>query len=191
MEIDGMGCLSRISLYSLQLFILLVVGLGVTRGLQYMAAEEYAAGDTPHDWFRVVMVTPGDAKGPGPSYAVYAWKEVKAMSNNTAGSGFLLPASAGSLGQDADGGHVSFSVLAEQKAGQVIEVKRVDSDYEVISRYRATAAGITPLYFRRTSTGLALRGLLVGFLVAGVAGIPLRRILIRPGDKAPAVAKQE
>jgi len=179
-EIDGMGCLSKISLYSLQLFVLLAVGLGVTRGLQYMATEEYAPGDTPHDWFRVVMVAPGDANGIRPSYTVYPWKEMKAMRNINQGQVFLLPESAGNLGQDMDGGHVSFTVLAEQEAEQVIEVKRVDSDYETISRYRVTGEGLTPLYFRRASTGIALRGLLVGFLVAGVAGIPLRRILRKP-----------
>lgn len=185
-----MGCLSKISLYSLQLFVLLAVGLGVTRGLQYMAAEEYAPGDTPHDWFRIIMVTPGDANGTGPSYTVYQWKQVKAMDNNTQGQGFLLPEQVGNLGQDMDGGHVSFKVLADQEAGQVIEVKRVDSDYETISRYRATGKGVTPLYFRRTSTGIALRGFLVGFLVAGLAGIPLRRILRKPDDEASAVHKQ-
>jgi len=185
-----MGCLTRISLYSLQLFVLLAVGLGVTRGLQYMAAENYAPGDTPHNWFRVVMLAPGNANDSEPSYTVYPWKEVAAMNNNARAPAFLLPESAGNLGQDMDGGHVSFRVLTEQKAEQVIEVKRVDSDYEIISRYRATVGEITPLYFRRTSTGLALRGLLVGFLVAGVAGVPLRRILLKPGGKAPAVDKQ-
>jgi len=185
-----MGCLTKISLYSLQLFVLLAVGLGVTRGLQYLAAEDYAPGDTPHDWFRVVVAGPGDAEGAGPSYTAYPWKEVKAMPDNTRGRGFLLPEPAGNLGQDMDGGHVSFTVLHDQEAEQIIEVKRVDSDYEIISRYRATREGIMPLYFRRTSTGIALRGLLVGFLVAGVAGIPLRRILIKPGGKAQPVDKQ-
>jgi hypothetical protein len=191
MEIDGMGCLSRISLYALQFFILLAVALGVTRGLQYMAAEEYAPGDTPHAWFRVVMAGPGDANGTGPSYTVQPWEEVAARQNDIQKPGFLLPESAGNLGQDKDGGHVSYRVIAEQDAEQVIEVKRVDSDYETISRYRATKEGITPLYFRRTSTGIAWRGFLVGFLVAGVAGIPLRRILIKPGEKAAPVAKLE
>lgn len=190
MEIGGMGCLSRISLYSLQFFVLLAVGLGVTRGLQYMAAEKYAPGDTPHNWFRVVGVAPGDANDTEPSYTVYPWDRVEEINNAIQAPSFLLPEPAGNLGQDMDGGHVSFAVLTDGEAEQVIEVKRVIGDYETISRYRVTRDGIAPLSFRRTSTDIALRGFLVGFLVAGVAGIPLRRILIKSQDKAPAVAKQ-
>lgn len=174
-----MFILSKISLYALQIMILILAGIGTTKGLQYLASESYSPGDTPHAWFRLVVAEKDETTDDRISYNSYVWEDLVHPENRDPDLIFQLPEPTAKF-EDTDGGHVTARILREDKGGQLIEIKRVKGDDETVNRYRATTDDITPLYFRRTSAGLAMRGFIVGFLLAGVAGVPLRKLLIPP-----------
>lgn len=176
-----MGCLGKISFLSLQLLIFLAVGLGVTKGLKYLAGETYGPGDAPHPWFQVAARDDSNPDTKGYSYTLVPWDSLSAVEKGAPGPGFRLPEPAGAFGNKQDNWHAEFTVLAETTEEQLIELRRVDNDYETVGRYRVIGKeGITPLSFRRTSSDIALRGFLVGFVVAALAGFPLRSLLTMP-----------
>lgn len=171
-----MGFLSRLSFISLQLFVVLVVGIGAAKGLRYLASERYSPGDVPHDWFRVAATEGIDTDEKMPTYGLYPWRRLEEIKARSPAPSFWLDKPAISF-KSRDGEHVSLTVLAEKDHEQVIEIKRVDDSYETVNRYRVSRGEITPLYFRRTSTGIAGRGLLIGFIVSCLTFFPLRRML--------------
>jgi len=184
-----MGFLSRLSFISLQFFIVLVVGIGATKGLQYLASERYSPGDVPHDWFRVAVVEGIEANDKKSTYGLYPWRQLEEIRGRSPAPSFWLDKPAISF-MDPDGEHVSLTVLAEKDHEQVVEVKRVNDSYETVNRYRVSREEIIPLYFRRTSTGIAGRGLIIGFLVSCLTFFPLRRMFFSREAPPPPAEKQ-
>lgn len=176
-----MGCLSKISFLFILLLVFLAVGIGVTKGLKYLAGETYGPGDTPHPWFMVAALDYSKPTPKGPSYALYPWDSLANIKKRIPAPGFRLPEPAGDFSDEKNNWHAEFTVLEETMEEQLVEVKRVDNDYETVGRYRVTGNEIiTPLYFRRTTSGIALRGFMAGFVVAALASLPLRALLAMP-----------
>jgi len=179
-----MGCLSKISFIAWLFFVFLLVGIGTTRGLQFLAGNWYRLGDTPHNWFMVVAMEQDETSDSESSYALYEWNMLGELKRRGAELNFRLPSPGDDFSDERQGWHARFKVMNENDLEQIIEVKMVDNDNETISRYRVTEDGILPLFSRRTSRGIAIRGFLIGFVVAGLSSIPLRHLLTLPDTES-------
>ena len=178
-----MGCMGKIFSLFLQLLVFIGISVGVTVVSPYLTSEKYSPGDTPNKWFRVVVVEKNDKVEKGQSYQIYEWYMLEKIKENTPVLNFLLPEHHVTLGKDDRGNWEKFEVLTESEKEQVIEVTWVGDDYETVSRYRANREKIQPMYFRQAGIGAAMQGLVIGLIFAVLSGFPIRRYLIKTGNK--------
>ena len=177
-----MSCLGKLSFFFLQGFIFIFISLGVIKGLQYMATERYSPGNTPHGRFLFAVVEQKEGDDEKRSYTIHQWESLRGITNQTPAPVFFL-SEPEVVFQDRDGSHITLKILARKEHEQEVEVRWIDQEDEIISRYRVTQEGIVPLYFRRVSLGLSKRGYILGFIVTFLTAVPLYRFLARTEER--------
>ena len=147
-----------------------------------MATERYSPGDSPNSRFMVAVAGKKQAGDVQQPYAIYEWKSLEEVKSHTPAPVFFL-SQPEVVFQDRDGSHVKLKILAREENEQVVEVRWISQDDEIISRYRVTQKGIVPLYFRRAALGLASRGYILGLIVTFLTAVPLYRFLARKEER--------
>jgi hypothetical protein len=119
---------------------------GLIAGTFLMAAADerhIEKGDPPHALFFVVW-QPGEAGAP------FGYSRLAELSQNptpAAARSFIMTQASARIGENEFTG-IEYKVLASGQSQQLIEVTWSDGDSDSVSRYRATPAGVTPVYSR-------------------------------------------
>ncbi len=132
-----------------------------------------AKGDAPHSLFNVVW-QPGTAGAP---FGYSKLGELEQEKAKAPARSYLMAQPSGRI----EGGRrdaVTYTVQSSGAAEQLIEVVYSNDTYKMRSRYRATPAGVTPVFSKLDEPGQMIKALLaaLGFsLLIYLAGTSLRK----------------
>ena len=144
-------------------------------------------GDPPHAMFFVVW-QPGEA---GEPFGYSRLAELSPDKTPAPARSFIMEQPSSRIGRDEFSG-IAYQVLSSGAAEQLIEVTRSDGDNDSVSRYRATRAGVMPVFSKTMTRGHFFNALLpaLGFAAAILAvGKWLRRRVARA--KAASAASSQ
>lgn len=146
-----------------------------------------ARGDAPHSLFNVVW-QPGVAGGPFGYSKFGDLEEQKAKPGAPARSYLMAPPTGRIEGGRRD--VITYTVQSSGAAEQLIEVVYSNDTYKMQSRYRATPAGVTPVFSKLDEPGQMIKAALPALafsILIYVVGASLRKRAARAGaDQASA-----
>lgn len=134
---------------------------GVSVAYSHLTAQRIAPGEIPQGPFYVVFL-------PGADGAEFDTGDLRRLPEHI--TTFLLPKDHDEYRwQGARPGFEKYRVLERTADSQVIELHRHTSDYDFLSRYRATKLAVVPIYSRIMGPGTSFIavpiGVALGFLI--------------------------
>jgi hypothetical protein len=135
--------------------------------IAHLDSRNIEKGEQPHPWFFVVA-HPATAES---LFIVIELKDLPRFRSSTNDYSFLMPRPSGRI-KTTEYTNVSYQVLSDRGTDQTIEVAYSDDDKTILSRYRATASEVVPLFSRMSHPGYMFRAfpfaVIFALLVYGV-----------------------
>jgi hypothetical protein len=129
--------------------------------IAHLDSRNIEKGEQPHPWFFVVA-HPAAAESP---FIVIELKDLPRFRSSTNDYSFLMPRPSDRI-KKSEYTNVSYRVLSEGEKDQTIEVAYSDDDKTILSRYRATASEVVPLFSRMSHPAYMFRALPVAVIFA-------------------------